>query len=76
MSFLCSSFAVFIWFEFLFINNTFITNKFFMNHDYLFESDLPDGVKSVFLNGKKISRDEFLERQKKLRKKKELKFEP
>lgn len=52
-----------------------MTNKFFMNHDYLFESDLPDGVKSVFLNGKKISRDEFLERQKKLRKKKELKFE-
>ena len=47
-----------------------------MNYDYLFEADLPDGVKSVFLNGKKISRDEFLERQKKLRKKKELKFEP
>jgi len=46
-----------------------------MNHDYLFETDLPDGVKSVFLNGKKISRAEFLERQKKLRKKKELKFE-
>ena len=46
-----------------------------MNHVYLFESDLPDGVKSVFLNGEKISRDEFLERQKKLRKKKELKFE-
>ena len=47
-----------------------------MNHDYLFESDLPVGVKSVFINGKKISRDEFLERQKKLRKKKQLKFEP
>ena len=31
-----------------------------MNHDYLFESDLPDGVKSVFLNGKKIYRSEFL----------------
>jgi len=46
-----------------------------MNYDYLFEADLPDGVKSVFLNGKKISRAEFLERQKKLRKKKELKFE-
>ena len=46
-----------------------------MNHDYLFESDLPDGVKSVFLNGKKISKQEFLELKKRYFKNKKARVE-
>ncbi|MDA8611789.1 hypothetical protein N9L07_01460 [Flavobacteriaceae bacterium] len=41
-----------------------------MNYDFLFDFEIPPGVKSIFIKGKKISREEFIEHQKKLRKKK------
>lgn len=41
-----------------------------MNYDFLFDFEIPTGVKSIFIKGKKISREEFIEHQKKLRIKK------
>jgi hypothetical protein len=41
-----------------------------MNYDFLFDFEIPPGVKSIFIKGKKISREEFIEYQNKLRKKK------
>nr|AOE09295.1 hypothetical protein [uncultured bacterium] len=35
-----------------------------MDHSYLYHTDLPKGVKSVYFNGKKISRAEFLKERK------------
>lgn len=40
-----------------------------MNINHLFYSDLPPGVSSICVNGKKISRAEFLELKKKFSKK-------
>lgn len=41
-----------------------------MSYDFLFDFEIPTGVKSIFIKGKKISREEFIEHQNKLRKKK------
>lgn len=41
-----------------------------MNYDFLIDFEIPPGVKSIFIKGKKISREEFIEHQNKLRKKK------
>jgi hypothetical protein len=30
-----------------------------MNYEYLFNEDLPKGVKSVYVNGKRMSLEEF-----------------
>lgn len=46
-----------------------------MDYNYLFDSEFPQGVKSVYLNGKQISKSEFLKIQKKIQKKKRLKVE-
>lgn len=35
-----------------------------MNYNYLFYEKIPKGVKSIFVNGKKISREDFLKEQK------------
>tara|TARA_B100001142_G_C14241721_1_gene619691 strand:+ start:318 stop:458 length:141 start_codon:yes stop_codon:yes gene_type:complete len=35
-----------------------------MNYDYLFRSEFPKGVKSIFVNGRSITRTEFLEQKK------------
>jgi hypothetical protein len=35
-----------------------------MDFDYLFYNDLPKGVKSVYLNGKRLSLEEFEEAKK------------
>jgi hypothetical protein len=39
-----------------------------MGFEFLFDNDFPSGVKSVFVNGKKYTKNEFLEikKQKKL----------
>ena len=34
-----------------------------MNYNYLFYDKIPKGVKSIFVNGKKISREDFLKEQ-------------
>ena len=36
-----------------------------MDYKYLFYENIPKGVKSIFVNGKKISREDFLKEQKK-----------
>lgn len=36
-----------------------------MDYKYLFYEDIPKGVKSIYVNGKKISREDFLKQQKK-----------
>jgi|GEM_PF-1424990 len=41
-----------------------------MMYNYLFDSDFPPGVASVFVGGKKISKEEFLKLKKKYLKKK------
>lgn len=41
-----------------------------MNYDFLIDFEIPPGVKSIFIKGKKISREEFIEHQKKILKKK------
>ena len=41
-----------------------------MKYNYLFDSDFPPGVASVFVGGKKISKEEFLKLKKKYLKKK------
>ena len=46
-----------------------------MDYNYLFDSEFPQGVKSVYLNGKQISKSEFLKIQKEIQKKKRLKVE-
>ena len=35
----------------------------FMNYDFLFRNKLPKGVKSVFINGKTFTREEFLKKR-------------
>lgn len=34
-----------------------------MNYNHLFYDKIPKGVKSIFVNGKKISREDFLKEQ-------------
>lgn len=34
-----------------------------MKYNYLFYDKIPKGVKSIFVNGKKISREDFLKEQ-------------
>jgi|TARA_B100001093_G_scaffold239034_1_gene228981 hypothetical protein len=46
-----------------------------MDYNYLFDSEFPQGVRSVYLNGKQISKSEFLKIQKEIQKKKRLKVE-
>ena len=46
-----------------------------MDYNYLFDSEFPQGVRSVYLNGKQISKREFLKIQKEIQKKKRLKVE-
>lgn len=46
-----------------------------MDYNYLFDTEFPQGVKSVFINGKQISKCEFLKIQKELQKKKRIKVE-
>jgi hypothetical protein len=41
-----------------------------MKYNYLFDSDFPPGVASVFVGGKKLSKEEFLKLKKKYLKKK------
>lgn len=41
-----------------------------MKYNFLFDSDLPPGVASVFVGGKKLSKEEFLKLKKKYLKKK------
>ncbi|MDC1011791.1 hypothetical protein OAQ04_00920 [Flavobacteriaceae bacterium] len=41
-----------------------------MKYSYLFDSDFPPGIASVFIDGKKISKEEFLKLKKKHLKKK------
>jgi hypothetical protein len=41
-----------------------------MKHSYLFDSDFPPGIASVFVDGKKISKEEFLKLKEKHLKKK------
>lgn len=36
-----------------------------MNYDYLFLNDLPKGVKSIYVNGKRMSLEEFNQAKKK-----------
>ena len=35
-----------------------------MDYSYLYHTDIPKGVKSVYINGKKISREEFIKERK------------
>ena len=37
----------------------------YMSYDYLFYNDLPKGVKTVYINGKRLSLREFNEAKKK-----------
>ncbi len=46
-----------------------------MDYNYLFDAEFPQGVKSVYVNGKQISKIEFLKIQKEYQKKKRLKIE-
>ena len=41
-----------------------------MGYDYLFYNDLPKGVKTVYVNGKRLSLKEFNEAKKKVLSKK------
>ena len=47
-----------------------------MDFDYLFYNDLPKGVKSVYVNGKRISLEEFNEAKKEYLSKKKEHIEP
>ena len=47
-----------------------------MDFDYLFYNDLPKGVKSVYVNGKRMSLDEFNEAKKEYLSKKNEHIEP
>tara|TARA_B100000989_G_scaffold246734_1_gene193956 strand:- start:1406 stop:1549 length:144 start_codon:yes stop_codon:yes gene_type:complete len=46
-----------------------------MDYDYLFDAEFPQGVKSVYINGKQISKCEFLKIQKERQKKRRIKVE-
>lgn len=46
-----------------------------MDYNYLFDSEFPKGVKSVYVNGKQISKSEFLKIQNEIQKNKRLKVE-
>ena len=46
-----------------------------MDYSYLFNNEFPQGVKSVYVNGKQISKSEFLKIQNEIQKKKRLKVE-
>tara|TARA_A100000164_G_scaffold14116_1_gene11724 strand:- start:714 stop:857 length:144 start_codon:yes stop_codon:yes gene_type:complete len=46
-----------------------------MNIEHLFYSEFPAGVKYIYVNGKKISKQEFLELKKRHFKKKKSKVE-
>ena len=46
-----------------------------MDYNYLFDNEFPQGVKSVYVNGKNISKQEFLELKKRYFKKKKSKVE-
>ena len=35
-----------------------------MDYSYLYHTEIPKGVRSVYINGKKISREEFLKERK------------
>ncbi len=35
-----------------------------MDYSYLYHTEIPRGVRSVYINGKKISREEFLKERK------------
>ena len=50
-----------ILFDFIMFNTIFI----YMSYDYLFYNDLPKGVKTVYINGKRLSLREFNEAKKK-----------
>ena len=50
-----------ILFDFIKFDSIFI----YMNYDYLFYNDLPKGVKTVYINGKRLSLREFNEAKKK-----------
>ena len=41
-----------------------------MDYSYLYHTEIPKGVRSVYINGKKISREEFLKERKTKKKKK------
>lgn len=43
-----------------------------MKSNYLFYSDFPPGIASVFVDGKKLSKEEFLKLKKKYLKKKKM----
>ncbi|MDA8763219.1 hypothetical protein N9M92_03250 [Flavobacteriaceae bacterium] len=47
-----------------------------MNFDYLFYNDLPKGVKSVYVNGKRMTLGEFNEAKKEYLSKKNEHIEP
>tara|TARA_B100001057_G_scaffold353778_1_gene355681 strand:- start:478 stop:621 length:144 start_codon:yes stop_codon:yes gene_type:complete len=46
-----------------------------MDYSYLFNNEFPQGVKSVYVNGKQIFKSEFLKIQNEIQKKKRLKIE-
>ena len=46
-----------------------------MDYGYLFHNEFPQGVKSVYVNGKNISKVEFLELKKRYFKKNKLKVD-
>ena len=46
-----------------------------MDYSYLFHNEFPQGVKSVYVNGKNISKEEFLELKERYSKKKKSKIE-
>ncbi len=35
-----------------------------MDYSYLYHTEIPKGIRSVYINGKKISREEFLKERK------------
>jgi len=55
--------------------NNFIQIFNIMDFDYLFYNDLPKGVKSVYVNGKRMSLGEFNEAKKEYLSKKETQIE-
>ena len=46
-----------------------------MDYSYLFHNEFPQGVKSVYVNGKNISKEEFLDLKKRYFKKKKSRVE-
>jgi hypothetical protein len=46
-----------------------------MDYNYLFHNEFPQGVKSVYVNGKNISKEEFLDLKKRYFKKKKSRVE-